>query len=141
VYSGNRQTVDKANMTNLGILDQQYVRQEQGKSNTKETNQLALNSIGSKIQQHKLENKELGVYENMYNYRFGANDRAQNYNPLAIFDTQMKNGAYANSSPAQIKTAKAQAEAEAKRIAAGGTNTYVGQNGVKVPLTRALKKY
>lgn len=86
VYNRNRGTLNDAQLKNLGILDQQYVRQSQAKSNTKATAQAALNSISSKIQQNRLENKTLGIAENLYNYRFGPNGYAFNMNPLADFN-------------------------------------------------------
>jgi hypothetical protein len=92
VYDQNRQTLNDAKLKNLAIFDRQYERQAEAKSNTKATTQAALNSMADKYAKHKLENRTLGVYENMYNYRFDKNGRAQNYNPLQIFDTQMGGG-------------------------------------------------
>jgi len=66
VYSQNRQTLNQAQQTNLGIADQQYVRQAQAKSNTKVAMQEALNSIASKIGQNRLENRTLQTYANMF---------------------------------------------------------------------------
>ena len=86
VYNRNRGTLNDSQLKNLSILDQQYVRQATAKSKTKDTAQAALNSISSKIQQNKLENKTLGVMENLYNYRFGPKGYAYNLNPLAQFE-------------------------------------------------------
>lgn len=66
VYSGNRATLNDAQMKNLGIADQQYVRQAQAKSNTKAAMQEALNSVSSKIGQNRLENRTLQTYANMF---------------------------------------------------------------------------
>lgn len=82
VYSGNRATLNDAQYKNLNILDTQYTRQAQALSNTKATTQAALNSISDKYAKNKLENRTLGVYENMYNYRYDASGRAINMNPL-----------------------------------------------------------
>lgn len=90
VFARNRQTLNDAQFKNLGILDQQYVRQATAKSNTKAVTQSALNSIASKIQQHKLENRTLGVYENLYNYWYGPQGHAWNVNPPAIFNTDIQ---------------------------------------------------
>lgn len=87
VYGENRQILNQAKLTNLGIYDTQYQRQAQALSNTKATTQAALNSISDKYAKNKLDNRTLGVYENMYNYRFGKSGRAQNWNPLQFFDT------------------------------------------------------
>jgi hypothetical protein len=89
VYTNNRNTLNQAKLTNLGILDKQYERQSQAMSNTKATTQAALNSMSDKYAKNKLENRKLAIYENMYNYRFGKNGRARNYNGLQFFDTDI----------------------------------------------------
>lgn len=89
VYGENRNILNDAKLKNLGIADQQYVRQSEALSNTKATTQAALNSIADKYAKNKLENRTLGVYENMYNYRFGKSGRAQNWNPFQFFDTEV----------------------------------------------------
>ena len=89
VYGENRNILNQAKLTNLDIFDRQYGRQAEARSNTKATTLAALNSIADKYAKQKLENRTLGIYENMYNYRFDKNGRAQNYNPLQLFDTQM----------------------------------------------------
>jgi hypothetical protein len=86
VAETNRQVLNEANKMNLGIMDQQYVRQQTAKSKTKEQAITALNSISDKILKNKLENKELGIYENLYGFRFGPNGQAYNMN-LANFNT------------------------------------------------------
>ena len=80
VYQANRQALNQAQLQNLGILDTQYVRQETGKSKTKAQTIEALNSISDKIAKSKLENRTVGVMENMYNYRFDPQGRAYNIN-------------------------------------------------------------
>jgi hypothetical protein len=80
VYSGNIATLNDAELKNLEIYDQQYQRQEQAKSNTKATAQAALNSVADKYAKNKLENRTLGVYENLYNYRYDKSGRAINMN-------------------------------------------------------------
>jgi hypothetical protein len=94
-YNRNRNTLNDAQLKNLGILDTQYQRQAQAKSNTKEQALTALDSIASKIAQNKLENRKLGVLENMYNYRYDKNGRAINYNAPENFQTE---GMVANNS-------------------------------------------
>ena len=91
VYSENRNTLNQAKLTDLGILDKQYERQETAKSKTKANIQAALNSISNKYLQNQLENRTLATYENLYNYRFDPKFRAWNYNPPATFDIE---GAY-----------------------------------------------
>lgn len=85
-FNRNRATLNDATLKNLAILDQQYVRQAGAKSATKATAQAALSSIAEKIARNKLENRTLGVYENLYNYRFGPRGQAFNLNPLAQFN-------------------------------------------------------
>ena len=80
VYDQNRNTLNEAKLKNLGIFDKQYERQAQAKSNTKAVTQAALNSISDKYAKHKLENRELGIYENLYNYRYDSQGRAINMN-------------------------------------------------------------
>lgn len=89
VFARNRQTLNDAQLKNLGILDQQYVRQSQAKANTRAVAKAALESIGDKIAKNRLENKILAVDQNRYNYRFGAEGRAWNFNPLVDFDAMV----------------------------------------------------
>lgn len=84
-YNKNRQVLNDATLKNLAIMDQQYVRQSQAKSNTKAVAQSAISSIANKIAQNKLENRTLGIYENLYNYRYLPNGQAVNLNGFADF--------------------------------------------------------
>jgi len=86
-YDKNRALLNEAQLRNLQILDQQYVRQAQAKSATKAQNFEALKSIAVKTAQNRLENQTLNVYENMYNYRFSPTGRAFNVNDPARFST------------------------------------------------------
>ncbi len=94
VFSGNRALMNDAQLKNLGIYDQQYVRQSQAKSNSKAITQAALNSISDKFSKNRLENRTLQTYENLYNYRFDNNYRAINQNGLATWDTNLKDSPY-----------------------------------------------
>jgi len=85
-YDKNRALLNDAQLKNLQILDNQYVRQAQAKSNTKAQTLEAIKSIAAKTAQNKLENKTLNVYENMYNYRFSPSGRAFNVNAPAQFN-------------------------------------------------------
>lgn len=98
VFNRNRQTLNDAQLKNLGILDNQYVRQSQAKSNTKAVTHAAITSISDKIQKHKLENRTLGVYENLYNYRYDDKGRAWNWNAPVDFG-----GMIENASPGLLK--------------------------------------
>lgn len=88
-YNRNRDFLNKSTLQNFEILDRQYTRQSQAKSATKAQAQAALSSIADKMAKQKLENRTLGVYENMYNYRFGPKGRAYNVNAPYEFDTRM----------------------------------------------------
>jgi len=85
-YSKNRDLLNDAQLKNLAIFDQQYVRQAQAKSNTRTQALEALKSIAAKTAQNRLENKQLATYENMYNYRFSPSGRAYNVNAPAQFN-------------------------------------------------------
>ena len=86
IQAGNIATMNDAKLKNLGILDQQYARQAQAKSNTKAITQAALNSISDKFAKNALENRTLRTYENMYNYRYDDAGRLINMNPLQQFN-------------------------------------------------------
>ena len=120
VAETNRQVMNEANRENLGIMDNQYVRQQTAKSKTKEQAVVALNSISDKILKNKLENKELGVYENMYNYRFGPNGQAYSMN-IANFNTPNVNGTGAKSLYDLTPIEKEQAILDAKKAKASKT--------------------
>jgi hypothetical protein len=82
VYSENRNLLNQAKLQNIAMFDTQAQRMSEAVSNTKATAQAALNSISDKVAKNKLENKTLGVYENMYNYRYDPSGRAINMNPF-----------------------------------------------------------
>lgn len=86
VYAGNRNMLNQSQLQNLEIFDQQYQRQAQAKSNTKAQALEAMKSIADKTAKNKLENRQLGIMENMYNYRFGPQGRAFSYNDLYQFN-------------------------------------------------------
>lgn len=87
VYDKNRAALNDAQLRNLQILDQQYVRQAGAKSNTKEQTQAALSSIAAKTAQQRAANRKLAVMENLYNFRFDPKGRAINANALQSFNT------------------------------------------------------
>jgi hypothetical protein len=85
-YNQNIATLNDAKLKNIGIYADQAVKQSQARSNTKAQAMEIIKSMSDKIAKNKLENKTLQTYENLYNYRFGKDGRAQNYNPFAQFD-------------------------------------------------------
>ena len=85
VFNENRQLLNEYDIKNAAINDTQQVRQAQAKSNTKAQAAEAYKSIGDKYLQNAKENREAGIYENLYNYRYDSKGRAINMNPLAQF--------------------------------------------------------
>jgi hypothetical protein len=85
-YAKNRDLLNDAQLKNLAILDQQYVRQAQAKSNTKQQSLAALSSIAAKTAQQRATNRKLAIMENMYGFRFSPSGRAINVNGPAQFD-------------------------------------------------------
>jgi hypothetical protein len=85
-YNQNIATLNDAQLKNIGLYADQAAKKSQAKSNTKAQAMEIIKSMSDKIAKNKLENKTLQTYENLYNYRFGKDGRAQNYNPLAQFD-------------------------------------------------------
>jgi hypothetical protein len=85
-YDKNRAILNDAKLKNLQILDQQYVRQAQAKSNTKEQAFNAISSIAAKTAQQRAANRKLAVMENMYGFRFTPSGRAINMNAPAQFN-------------------------------------------------------
>jgi recombinational DNA repair ATPase RecF len=86
-FDKNRALVNDAKLRNLQILDQQYVRQAQARSNTREQTFNALSSIAAKTAQQRAANRKLAVMENMYGFRFTPSGRAINVNAPAQFNT------------------------------------------------------
>jgi hypothetical protein len=75
----NLATLNDATLKNLGILDQQFMRQSQARSATKAQAQLALSSIADKIARNKAETLQANVMSNMYpQYTFGPKGRIFN---------------------------------------------------------------
>ena len=87
VYNQNIGTLNDAQLKNLAILDEQAKRQAMARSNTKAQALEAAKSVSDKIAKNRLENRTLQTYENLYNFRYGPQGRAINYNPLAQFNT------------------------------------------------------
>jgi len=100
VFSGNRATLNNAQMTNLGLANQQYQRQQQALSNTKATDLEIAKSYADKYAKNKLENRTLGVYENLYNYRYDAAGRLINMN--APFQPNIPTVASVNGTQRQV---------------------------------------
>ena len=75
----NLATLNDATLKNLGIMDQQFMRQSGARSATKAQAQLALSSIADKIAKNKAETLQANVMSNMYpQYTFGPKGRVYN---------------------------------------------------------------
>jgi cell division protein ZapA (FtsZ GTPase activity inhibitor) len=80
-YLDSIATMNDAQIKNISLYDTQQQRQNQAISNTREATLAALNSYSDKIVKNTASNRKLGIYENMYNYRFDpVTGRAINYN-------------------------------------------------------------
>ena len=66
-YDQNRNLINQAKLQNMNILAQQQDKQSLVESNTKAVAKAAISSIADKYLQNQLENRTLGVYENLYN--------------------------------------------------------------------------
>jgi hypothetical protein len=122
-YTGNIAAMNDANkLKNLGILDQQYSRQAQAKSNTKAITQAALNSISDKYAKNALENRTLKTYENMYNYRYDASGKAINMNPLQQWGTDLNSASSEELQKlAELKAIKEKKDSKAKDKSRNGS--------------------
>jgi hypothetical protein len=131
-YEANRQALNEAQKVNLGILDQQYVRQQQAKSKTKEQAIAALNSINDKIVQSKLANQTLGIMENMYNFRFAPGGQAINTN-IAGFNTPTVGTGISDVNDlglTKLEIQEAQIKAAKEKLAAQQPTKTVAQGGI-----------
>lgn len=91
VANSNIETYNQAQGTNLQLADQQYMRQEQARSNTEAGRQRALNSISSKFQTRQAENNAIRLLENFSNFRVDNNFNAVNQNAPAQFQDAQGN--------------------------------------------------
>jgi hypothetical protein len=82
----NRQTANDAQLKNMAIYQDQADKMAKTRSVLRQQKQVALSSIADKIQKNKLENRQLGIAENMYNYRYTPRGVAYNVNPLQYFN-------------------------------------------------------
>jgi len=75
-------TFNDAQLKNQAMLREQAAKRSAAQSATKAESLAALSSIADKQLKNKLENRKLGIMENMYKYRFDKKGRAVNMNPL-----------------------------------------------------------
>jgi hypothetical protein len=98
--------MNDAQLKNIGLYDQQYIRQSQAKSNTKAITQAALSSIADKYSKNALENRTLQTYEGICITIDLIKNREQCENPLAQFDTTYKGGTGNNADQQAILNAR-----------------------------------
>jgi hypothetical protein len=130
VYEANRNILNDAQLKNIGIYDQQMVRQSQALSNTKAQTQEALNSISDKYSKNLLENRTAGIYENLYNYRYDNRGRAINMNPLVDFQAMID-----NASPTDLAAMKADLDKKTAKAKAKSTEARNGS------IVKAIKNF
>ena len=108
-YNRNRALLNDSTLKNLAILDNQYQRQSQARSNTKAQAQAALNSISDKIAKSKLESMTMNVYQNMFpQFTFDSSGRAIKTGAPAKFNIGQvaKKGAKVNKNGSIVKAIK-----------------------------------
>jgi hypothetical protein len=135
VYEANRQLLNEYDLKNAAISDTQQVRQATAKSKTKEQAAEAYKSIGDKYLQNQRENREAGIYENLYNFRYDRLGRAINMNPLAQFAIPN----IANKQPAAATTTTASADLLPIYDASGKTITGYKQKAKNGNIVKAIK--
>lgn len=86
VVNQNRSLQNEAQRFNLGVNDQQYVRQEQADSATRRMNLDILSSVSDKYLKSEADQNLLKTYENLYDYRYGKDYKAKYAGPDAHFD-------------------------------------------------------
>lgn len=123
VMNQNTQTLNDAQLRNIGLRDQQYERQALAQANTEANRQAALASISNKYAQNRAENNNLRLVENMFQYRPNENLQLQNYNTTNFTQNSLPTNtpSVPQNTAAQTqyyKAQKAQADAEAARIRA-----------------------
>lgn len=100
ITNKNVALLNDAKLKNISLIDQQYVRQNQAKSITKQNRTNALNSISSKILQKKASNNLLNTYKNLFpHYDFDNNYQVVKQGPggeqYVIIPTQIGTNPFA----------------------------------------------
>lgn len=86
VANKNTQLINTTRQAQLGLDDQQFLRQTQAKENTRANFRAAANSITNKIATNRAENNQIRLTENMFNYRTNPETGMMEYRgPKAVF--------------------------------------------------------
>lgn len=99
IANANRQIMNETQQRNLGLADQQYMRQAQARANTNQRTFDTLQSLSTKKLQHQKAMNELKVMENMYNFRFDKDYRAKYEGPQAVFNDPLVAGIDKDGNP------------------------------------------
>jgi hypothetical protein len=91
-FSGNRDKLNQAALTNIGFNKDYFDKKTQAYANTKAETLAALSSISDKYTKNNLENKKYNVLKNLYNFDFDSKGRAINMNGLAQLDWNGRGG-------------------------------------------------
>lgn len=86
VANQNIQAINAAELQNIQLADQQYVRQAQAQANTDTNRRNALQSISDKYAQNQAQQADIRLIENLFNYRIDDNYTFQNQNEAPVFD-------------------------------------------------------
>lgn len=89
----NRAILNEVAAKNLGIFDQQQVRQAEALSKTNAIDTEAKRAIADKITENKIQNAALNIQENLYRYRFTPQGVAYNLNSPRFFTPNPSAGA------------------------------------------------
>jgi hypothetical protein len=92
VANANRQIMNETQKLNLGLADQQYVRQAQARANTKQRDFDALQSASQKRLMHTAAMNKLRTLENLYNFRFDPNYNVSYQGPNAAINNPVVYG-------------------------------------------------
>jgi hypothetical protein len=114
----NRAILNDAQLKNLAIFDQQYVRQSEARSKTKQQAIEISKSIADKMAQNKLQNRTLSVYQNMFpGFSFTPEGTAYKnplqtafFNPGTVGGIRSESGSDSGVSKDAIAAAKALAK-------------------------------
>jgi hypothetical protein len=87
ITNQNYNTLNDANKMNIGLKDQQYVRQSQAKSNTDAQKAQALASISDKLAKNRYENMNIHMVEQRSGFRYNPDTQQMEYQgPAAAFN-------------------------------------------------------
>lgn len=104
ITNKNTELLNDARLRNIQLTDQQFVRQEQARANTRENIRNAMNSVASKLAQNRVETQRYNAYSTLFpQYTF---DRSGNVEYIPNEDLIYGDGLYSNQpNPSQRQRA------------------------------------